>query len=201
VFGDGVVALTEALRAVLVQELQITSNSHPADRGQGEPIAGVNALASADARADELAPAQDIVSLQRKQLPAERICTAADLQSASSAGGVAKGVVGAARPDGLHGMQGHSVSLQAQQARRVVTGGGFHPAESLVYIGGPTALCLLLLSLVFEQPAVLTTGLALVLAKPGLYFAAFSAALLANMTGFWAIQVRCSVPCSLCCVI
>jgi hypothetical protein len=56
------------------------------------------------------------------------------------------------------------------------------PAESLVYIGGPTALPLLL-SLVFEQPAVLTTGLALVLAKPGLYFAAFSAALLANMTG------------------
>jgi hypothetical protein len=58
-----------------------------------------------------------------------------------------------------------------------VTGGGFHVLLSRwCYIGGPTAL-LLLLSLVFEQPAVLTTGLALVLAKPGLYFAAFSAAL------------------------
>jgi hypothetical protein len=57
----------------------------------------------------------------------------------------------------------------------------------------------MLLSLVFEQPAVLTTGLALVLAKPGLYFAAFSAALL--VTTMLLGDSGTLLNCSLCCVI
>lgn len=78
------------------------------------------------------------------------------------------------------------------QELHAAQGGAFHPAEALVYIGMPAAVCLFALSLVFERPAVLTLGTGLVAAKPLLYLASFAAAFATNITGFWAIQVR---PC------
>ncbi|KAG2498227.1 hypothetical protein HYH03_003977 [Edaphochlamys debaryana] len=77
-------------------------------------------------------------------------------------------------------------------------GSAYNTAESLVYIGGPTALVLLACGLALEGPAVMEAtargkGLALVAADPWAFLAAPAVSAAVNMSCFLAIHASSSL--------
>ncbi len=85
------------------------------------------------------------------------------------------------------------ISTPSQQG-----GQKYNTAETLLYVGGPTALVLLVAGVLYEGPDMLAAaggggGLALVAADPWVFLAAFAASALVNMTCFVAIQTSSSL--------